>query len=623
MSYPTRYIVFDTETNTSPSNEFKNGVELRLRLGVAKFTHLLPTGSVVNRLEFRESRSFHNWVNSLPVDTDVIWVFAHNAGFDLRVVEFWKYLTSGAYDLFPPIESPKAQRFKEPFVVLENPPTMIRCWGKSGQEFMFVDTYQWIAHKLADIGKNLGFPKLEVDFDNVTDEDLMTYCHRDVEVLDLALNKIWAWLKGDGCKDFKPTRASQSRYIYKSQYEHNSIVYHDNESASSLERHAYYGGRTDLWYVGERKEITHQLDVNSLYPYVMMKKWFPCQLLEHGDGLKDVGRKFSDQAKAMTAEVWIDDPVGSWPVRCRDGTWFCRGKVHTVLSGPELSRAALAGVITRVGRFNRYRLGMLFDKYIKYYWDKRVEAKAGGDKVQDMIVKLLMNSLYGKFGQLTSDWVYSDSSLPIGHYGQGVMCEGDGHNPRKYRVIDGNVFLESERYESKGSFIAIPSFVTAYARERMETLKWVAQPGNYFYQATDSLYVSQAGFNNLTRGGWVDDGRIGHLKNEGSHDHMRFVNIHHLDKGDKQVRGSVRANAVRLGNDCFEVDVWESFKRSVIDQHLDHVLIRKIKKCMPGKYIRQRIDDDGSTTPWTINNWDVPLEDMKKTSLRRGSTHGE
>lgn len=615
IGYPKHYIVFDTETDTSYGEAEKCTMTLRLKMGVAKHVDLRGDKPKVCYCYFDAVEQFHRWVLQHSDPAEHMWLFAHNAGFDIRIIDFFGYLTRGWYSFWSPKQLAKGPPYRDPFVVLENPPMMIQCYTREGASMMWCDTYQWIAHKLATVGEILGYAKLPMPKHHEHIDTWFTYCQRDVDVLDMALTRIWEWLKKDGCDKFMPTRAGQARYIYKKQYEHKSIVYHDNTDASTLERAAYYGGRTDLWRVGEVEGPVHQLDVNSLYPYVMKKNWFPCELLSH----EDHGRKpivlSASQAKSSTAEVWIDDPNNSYPVRCKEGTLFLAGKVHTVLSGPELLVAVSRGVVEAYGRVNRYRMQMLFDKFIDYYWKLRCEAKASGDKVQDTIVKLLMNSLYGKFGQLTSDWEYHDSGMPPDTYGIFIGPGVDDTKVTKSRVLGGNVFNEVQRHESKGSFIAIAAFTTAHARVYMEFLKSIIVDGAYYYQATDSLYCDDAAKGELVAKGLVNGQVLGLLKDEGSHERMLFKNIHHINKGDKEVRGSVRDNSPRIGNDTFVVDIWESFKRAVFDGNTDKVLIKKILKHMPGNYIRQEVLPSGETRPWVIDNWGESLEDTAKSTF--------
>ena len=62
------------------------------------------------------------------------------------------------------------------------------------------------------------------------------------------------------------------------------------------------------------------------------------------------------------------------------------------------------------------------------------------------------------------------------------------------------------------SFVAIPAFVTAAARMRMNHLRGIAGRNNVYYQAVDGLIVTQAGFDRLQAAGEVDNDRLGALK---------------------------------------------------------------------------------------------------------------
>lgn len=46
-----------------------------------------------------------------------------------------------------------------------------------------------------------------------------------------------------------------------------------------------------------------------------------------------------------------------------------------------------------------FKLENLFSKYILELYDRRLKCKASGDKIGDLLFKLMMNGLYGKFGQ--------------------------------------------------------------------------------------------------------------------------------------------------------------------------------------------------------------------------------
>lgn len=51
-----------------------------------------------------------------------------------------------------------------------------------------------------------------------------------------------------------------------------------------------------------------------------------------------------------------------------------------------------------ISRMIRYKERYVFKEYIDTLYTIRLQAKAKGNKVQDQNSKILLNSLYGKFG---------------------------------------------------------------------------------------------------------------------------------------------------------------------------------------------------------------------------------
>jgi hypothetical protein len=621
-AYPDRYIVVDTETNVPDDRGCWFEASLEFRLGVAKVIDPDgPSPQSPTYLDFDDVDMFHCHVAGMPRTSLPIYVFAHNAGFDLRILKFFDYLADGWYSLFPPGRGPGSGRMRMPLIVLENPPLIIKTWRPDGQEITWLDTFQWVNMSLKSIGKNMGVEKGVMPPADAPIGEWYDYCRIDVDVLDHALNNIWSWLKRNKVRAFHPTRAGQSRLIYREKYEHKRIIYPDDSSILHLDRVGYYGGRTDLWRVGTVSGPIYQLDINSLYPYVMRENWYPVEQIECGDASTDKSRDVTLCPSCVTAEVYLDSPDVGYPVRCRDGTVFCRGRVRTVLPGPEFKGAVASGHVVRVGRWSRYRMLRIFHEFISDYWRMRVEAKASGDKVSDLIIKLLMNSLYGKFGQKTGEWVWHDRSGGSHEFREGILPLDALGREVDYRIIAGHTFYRASTDEARGSYIPIAAYVTSYARILMNNMREIAGEGNYFYQATDSLYVNQQGYDNLVSAGVVDGDRLGRFKVEDIYDECTFRNIHNLDKGLKKVRGSVKPSAIEYAGNYYEVINWESLQSGLMRRNASRVVLTRMWKHLNPTYKRQFVRPDGSTIPHFIDNWGVLPEHQKTKKLNIISPH--
>ena len=106
----------------------------------------------------------------------------------------------------------------------------------------------------------------------------------------------------------------------------------------------------------------------------------------------------------------------------------------------------------------------LFDSYIDYWFEKKSQAKASGNKVMMLISKLMLNNLYGKLAQ-----------SPV--------------KPTREIYVEDGVLISNEILtEGAGGFIPVGAYITSYARNVL--IDGVhANWGNVLYMDTDSLFI--------------------------------------------------------------------------------------------------------------------------------------
>jgi DNA polymerase type B, organellar and viral len=614
---PKRFVVFDTETYANKLRLEVPTTELTLRLGcvlvvepeTAHDCHQVP-------YRFRTAREFHEVIHGLRFSKEPIYIFAHNAGFDLRIIEWWRYLTLGWYTITPPEGAANRGRYKTPLVIIDSPPTIVRAWRDDGQQIVILDTYQWVSKSLLDIGDMCGYPKAEMPSDDATEDEWFAYCERDVNVTRIALEGIWGFLNTLKLPGFSVTPAVQAKQLYRMRFEHKRIKHPSTLDEMEFERNAYYGGMVECFYHGMTERVTHHLDVNSLYPHVMAERPMPCEVLasDLGPGREKPADDW--EPWCHTAEVWIDSPEWPWPVRGRDETLYVRGRVHTVLSGPELERAYSMGVIRWVGRWIKYKLDDLFSGYVNYLWACKSSARKRGDKLTEYIAKSMLNSLHGKFGQRTGDWVAVGQTARKGFYGHG-KCIGEGVEEDEHvRYLDGMEMKRIGGCEDPRGFVPIASWTASAGRVYMHDLRSVAGHREVLYQATDSLLLTGEGMAQLQLAEMCDDVEIGMLRYEGSYPWANVHGVHALDLGESRRRPGIRRNASRIYGEVYEQEEWEGFSVAACRGNVSSVFIRLVCKHLRLAYDRRETRSDGWTVPWAIDNWDMSIEDQRKSPIR-------
>lgn len=157
-------------------------------------------------------------------------------------------------------------------------------------------------------------------------------------------------------------------------------------------------------------------------------------------------------------------------------------------------------VIEYIDGFMFKGISGLFDKYIDYWIEKKIEAGKEGNKGKRTIAKLQLNSLYGKFAKSTK----IKSKYPF------IGDDGIIH------------FTMSEAVQKDGIYIPVAAFITAYARRKtIETSQKIKEysinkynKDMYIYSDTDSIKTTLP-VDELSQFCEIDDYKLGAWKNEG------------------------------------------------------------------------------------------------------------
>src|SRR5690606_6461361 len=236
-------------------------------------------------------------------------------------------------------------------------------------------------------------------------ETVLQYCERDVDIITKAMEALFYACqhgKETGFGAFRNTIPAMSFNAYKTWFMPNKEIFcHDNDEVLKLEREAYYGGRVEVWKRGIAREPIFGVDINSMYPHVMRENLYPTKLISHRkketvSGLGSLLR----QGFGGIAKVTISTTENAYPMRYKGKLIFPVGTFQTVISTPEIEYALKRGDIKAVHEVAVYKMAPIFKTFVDRFYTFREKAKQEKDAVWDLLYKLVLNSLYGKFGQL-------------------------------------------------------------------------------------------------------------------------------------------------------------------------------------------------------------------------------
>ncbi len=228
---------------------------------------------------------------------------------------------------------------------------------------------------------------------NVTNEDI-EYCYRDCDIIMHYLDLIF---KETG--KIKPTIASSAMHIFVTKFWKPKNYRYDSDIMQKF-RNSYYGGRVECFKFGKFSNI-NKYDINSLYPY-SCSGYFPNPFHLKQGNVKSFARIFNNESYegcALVTVIHKKNYVGCLPLLKASELIYPVGSWSAWYNFNELRNAIKTGLVTIKDckefyyspRFKFFEL----IKYMHHYFEKKNVSKGA----EREIYKLLLNSLYGKFGQ--------------------------------------------------------------------------------------------------------------------------------------------------------------------------------------------------------------------------------
>lgn len=600
QTYPENIVVFDVETR--PATCDTTGVCLACRriengeITAEDEVQQLILGSAISWdgqvFTFVKADQFWDWVTALGS----IWLVNHNIGYDLMAMGWDDAMTSRGWTA-------------DKIIIPEPNGPFAITWVKENHFIKMVNLANWWGTRpLSSIGEIVGESKIDLDptkFRHVIPETddwrtLETYCIQDCRVVQKAITM---WI--DFCKDhdlgqFALTQAGQSLSAFQHRLMRHNIYIHTNKRALKLERESYMGARTECFALGEYHGQFHTYDVNSLYPYVMKENDYPNRLrgIVKNVTIEEYWQIRQDYCCVATALIGINagnEHGRVVPLRHDGKLIYPTGSFYTTLTSGELDLAIRRGIVRDLPVVCIYDRARLFEDYVDEFYRLRLSYKKRGNLIWYEIVKVFLNSLYGKFGQFNYDWLPSQDPINIKPGSVTKIIDADTHTSTTYRHVGGTLAKRSsEREEGWNSFAAIAAHVTAYARLWISHLREQAGTENVYYCDTDSLFVNHEGHTRLKP--WIDPNKLGYLKLEKSADFMIIRGLKDYQFGDKIKTKGIRSDAIKIGDNQYRQTQFRGVAGSLRTGDTNVARITQVTKTMKRIYTKGTISE-GKVVP--------------------------
>ena len=363
--------------------------------------------------------------------------------------------------------------------------------GKSRKgKWRLLDSIKLIPLALAKACKTFNLPgKTELPLETHEDSpEWEVYNEQDCRALWSVLGRFHTMVEDNLGGEVGITTPATAMKTWRRKYLPYKI--HRAEDSHEFVFSTYCGGRTEVF----QRESSHlnYYDINSSYPAVMREPmpsgpaiWW------NGEPPDCFTRAGSGYVGFVEASVELDDYIPTLPVKRDRKLMFPAGRINGRWDWAELSR--VSDRVVRYGKSVWFQASPLLASMVEDLYPFRDSSLPGYDAGLAYVVKILLNSLYGKFGQsaMRRRVVPWSENLPEG----AIPVDGTALSP---------VWYIDEEVTAPYIMPQVAAHVTSLAR--LKLYDWMVQCGESLaYVDTDSI---------ITTSSLSTSTHLGELKNE-------------------------------------------------------------------------------------------------------------
>jgi hypothetical protein len=338
-------------------------------------------------------------------------------------------------------------------------------------------------------------------------DEAIKYCELDCVSLHQVLTKfselIFNEFKVDPIKVL--TLPALAMKIWKTFYMPKDTVFQLGGQPQELIRESYTGGAVDVYIPhNSDNEILFDYDVNALYPSAMLNNLMPV-----GKPIPFLGniRNIDPQAFGffyckISSPEYLEHPILQRRIKTVNGnrTIAGLGTWEGWIFSEEMDNAVKYGYTFEIFKGYEFNKADIFSKYINKMFNLRLQYPKGD--AMNLTAKLLLNSLYGKFGMKIENTMVEIFNLntEAGKLALKNLLDTAPNSVKDFIEFDSNKYLfvkdtiagilNEDSYHGSDVNIAIASTITAGARIFMSAFK--NNPlYNLYYSDTDSIVIDK------------------------------------------------------------------------------------------------------------------------------------
>lgn len=466
----------------------------------------------------------------------------------------------------------------------------------------FIDTFNYVGFSVAKLGEIIGTNKgVQPNYIGKRKSetrkelnDFIAYNKLDCKISCDFMYFLQKGINGIGGQ-LKLTIASSSLDTWRRSFMVGNITKEqytlNNKDIKTFIHKGYYGGRTEVFKKGVLKNMKYY-DINSLYPSQMLKQLpNPNSVFIPKSFKTDNIIKYMGVTECLVKSNDSEYPILPYKSKETKKLIFPKGVFRGVWNHNELNYAISKGYrIIKIYNQLCYKYTFTpFKNYIISLYNQRLEYKKEFNPME-LVTKLCMNSLYGKFAQheRTNTKITDLDTLSQKDKVKALLYdEGD---------IKDNFLVQTNKEEFDGifSFPVLSSYISSYAR--IEIHKYI-EKYNAVYCDTDSI---------VTKETLPTSSKLGDMKLEANLLKCEFIKpklYYMMEEDGKEVikmKGVNRANI----NDFNSMKKGKLIKKTKFSK-IKESINRRIKPNTIIK-IHKNINMDDDKRVW-VNNSSTPI----------------
>jgi hypothetical protein len=426
---------------------------------------------------------------------------------------------------------------------------------KSLKSLTFWDTLNYAQASVEELGDIIGVKKMDKPkcFERKPQtpeewKELEAYNINDSTITYLFMKNFISDIEEIGCT-LKMTIASTTMSGFRNKFLDDEYIRHN--TSSLLEQfNAFYGGRTETFKRGYFKDVNYY-DVNSLYPKQMRDKVFPdpnskretkannINAIKNYEGISHI-KIYMPPAKVGVLPQKTGENL-IFPANCNLEGWWCH---------PEIRRAIVeGGIIIKVYKSIYFTKNCRpFKDFIETIYNKRLQYQAIGSQ-KEKSMKMLMNALFGKFGQ---KFVDRPNTISEKYF----TLQGKEYN-QLHLSEDGKWYSYTETVEPSAFCIPVwASYTTCYGRLQLFDLLKHHDP---IYCDTDSI---------MTKDTLPTSTELGELKLESPIRELITVKAKFYAYVDEKGDGYVKIKGISLPMLVLKSEMFSTIKKKGRDKKM-------------------------------------------------------